>query len=194
MNQTTIHGGIIRRLWPADMTGFREHLLRLDKKSRYDRFAMAVSDDFLVRYAERCFTIDDVIYGFFVDTAQLGAGELRGAGPGELGRSAEGAFSVETDWRRRGVGTDLLGRIVRAARNRKADRLYMTCLANNVPMQGLAKKFADDVRFEIDDPTGRLVARAPSASSVWREFVDDATSFATAILDLQTSVFSMQHG
>jgi hypothetical protein len=112
----------------------------------------------------------------------------------ELGESAEGAFSVETDWRRRGVGTELLGRIVRAARNRKADRLYMVCMASNVAMQGLAKKFAADFRLETDDAMCRLVARAPSASSVWREHADDATSFTTAILDLQTSIFSMQNG
>jgi hypothetical protein len=40
--------------------------------------------------------------------------------------------------------------------------------------------------------TGRLVARAPSVASFWGEFADNATSFATAMLDLQTRVFSMQ--
>jgi GNAT superfamily N-acetyltransferase len=192
MEQMMIHGGVIRRLWPADLPAFRDHLLRLDAKSRHDRFAMAVSDEFLLRYAERCFGIDDVIYGFYADGVLRGAGELRAVGNNIVGGSVEAAFSVEREWRRRGVGTELMSRILRAARNRRADALYMSCLARNEAMQGLAKKFSADLRFETDDMTGKLVARAPSPVSVWGEFADNATSFATAMLDLQTRVFSMQ--
>ncbi len=192
MEQMMIHGGVVRRLWPADLAAFREHLLRLDAKSRYDRFAMAVNDEFLIRYAERCFGIDDVIYGFYVDGVLCGAGELRAVGNKIIGGSVEAAFSVEKEWRRRGVGTELMSRIVRAARNRRADALYMSCLASNTAMQGLARKFAADLRFETDDMTGKLVARDPSPASVWGEFADNATSFATAMLDLQTRVFSLQ--
>jgi len=61
MEQAIIQGGVVRRLWPADFPALRDHLLRLDSQSRYDRFAMAVNDDFLMRYAERCFGIDDLI-------------------------------------------------------------------------------------------------------------------------------------
>ena len=85
-----------------------------------------------------------------------------------------------------------MSRIVRAARNRRADALYMSCLAGNIAMQGLARKFAADLRFETDGQTGKLVARAPSPATVWGEFADNATSFATAMLDLQTRVFSLQ--
>jgi GNAT superfamily N-acetyltransferase len=192
MEQAMIHGGVVRRLWPADLPAFREHLLRLDAQSRYDRFAMAVNDEFLIRYAERCFGIDDVIYGYYVDGVLRGAGELRSVGNNIIGGSVEAAFSVEQGWRRRGVGTELMSRIVRAARNRRADALYMSCLAYNKAMQGLAKKFSADLHFETDDSTGKLVARSPNAASVWGEIADNATSFATAMLDLQTRVFSMQ--
>jgi len=187
-----IHGGVIRRLWPADLSAFRDHLLRLDAQSRFDRFAMAVNENFLMRYAERCFGFDDLICGYYVDGVLRGAGELRAVGNNIIGGSAEAAFSVEKEWRRRGVGTELMSRIVRAARNRRADALYMSCLASNAAMQALAKKFSADLRFETDDTTGKLVARQPSAASVWSEFADDATSFATAMLDLQTRVYSMQ--
>ena len=192
MEQAMIHGGVVRRLWPADLPAFRDHLLRLDAKSRYDRYAMSCNDDFLIRYAERCFGIDDVIYGYYVDGVLRGAGELRSVGNNIIGGSVEAAFSVEMSWRRRGVGTELMSRIVRAARNRRADALFMTCLSGNVAMQGLAKKFSADLRFETDDVSGKLVARAPSPASIWGEFADNATSFATAMLDLQTRVFSMQ--
>ncbi len=193
MEHANIHGGVVRRLWPSDMPAFRDHLLRLDPESCHDRFAMAVSDEFLVNYAERCFGIDDVIYGYFVEGIMRGAGELRGVGLGLDKGSAEAAFSVEVGWRRRGVGTELLGRIVLAARNRGAETLYMSCLARNRAMQGLAKKFESELQFDADDLTGKLVARTPSAAALWNEWVDDASSFATAMLDLHTRTFSMQH-
>jgi GNAT superfamily N-acetyltransferase len=153
---------------------------------------MAVNEDFLIRYAERCFGFDDLIYGYYVDGVLRGTGELRAVGNNIIGGFAEAAFSVEQEWRRRGVGTELMSRIVRAARNRRADALYMSCLASNAAMQALAKKFSADLRIETDDTTGKLVARQPSAASVWSEFADNAASFATAMLDLQTRVYSMQ--
>ena len=195
MGQSLFSGGIIRRLWPADLPAFREHLIRLDPQSRYDRFAMAVSDDFLNGYANRCFGIDDVIYGYYVDGVLRGAAELRSVGSGFLpiaGGAAEAAFSVETPWRRQGVGSELMGRIVRAARNRRAATLYMSCLARNEAMQGLAKKFEADLNFETDELTGKLIGRQPSAGSIWREMVDDSTGFATAILNLHTRMYAMQ--
>jgi GNAT superfamily N-acetyltransferase len=195
LDHAVIHGGVMRRLWPADMPAFRDHLLRLDSQSRFERFAMSVSDEFMSNYAERCFGIDDVIYGFFVDGVIRGAGELRNVGAGIIpiaGGAAEAAFSVEKPWRRRGIGTELMSRIVCAARNRRAQTLYMSCLAENVAMQGLAAKFNADLSFETDRETGRLIARKPDVVSLWREVIDDATGYATAVLDLQTRLFSMQ--
>ena len=187
-----VEGGQIRRLWPSDLDGFRDHLLRLDAQSRFDRFAMAASDDFLRGYAARCFGIDDVIFGFFVEGVLRGGGELRPVAPGAHDVSAEAAFSVEQDFRRRGVGTELMERIVQAARNRNADTLYMSCLARNEAMQGLARKFAADLQFDDDALTGRLVARTPRAQVLWDEWLDDASQFATAMLDLQSRLFTMR--
>jgi GNAT superfamily N-acetyltransferase len=187
-----IHGGVIRRLWAADLSAFRDHLLRLDAQSRFDRFAMAVNDEFLFRYAEHCFGASDVTYGYYVDGTLRGAGELRDVGINIIGGSVEVSFSVEMGWRRRGVGSELMGRIVRAARNRRAESLYMFCLASNTAMQGLARKFTADLRFETDDLIARLAPRSPSAAAACGEFADNSTSVAIAKLDLQTRVYSMQ--
>ena len=86
-----------------------------------------------------------------------------------------------------------MGRIVQAARNRGAETLYMSCLARNRAMQGMAKKFEADLQFDADDVTGKLVARTPSAAALWDEWIDDASSFATAMLDLHTRMYSLQH-
>jgi GNAT superfamily N-acetyltransferase len=183
-----------RRLWPGDLPAFSDHLLRLDRSSRYDRFAMAVSDEFLSQYAQRCVSVNDVIYGYFADGVLRGAGELRLIDAGDqTERQAEAAFSIEKGFRRLGAGSQLFARIVRAARNRRITSLYMTCLAQNRAMQTLARKFSAELRFETDDCTGRLVARAPTPFTVWSEAIEDATGFTTFMFDLQSRVF-LSHG
>jgi GNAT superfamily N-acetyltransferase len=169
------------------MPSFREHLLRLEGKSRYDRFGMVVSDELVAHYAEKCFQLDAITYGFFVDGTMRAAGELRSCEPGSLFTegAVEAAFSVESDWRRRGIGTELMARIVRAASNRRADTLCLYCQAHNSAMLGLAKKFETELQFQTDDVTGRLIARTPSFLSLWDEFVDDSLGFAAAMLDFQ---------
>src|SRR5664280_1909415 len=67
----------VRRLWPADMPLFRDHLLRLDSRSRHERFSGGMSDDFLIRYAQNCFGEGDLVFGGFIDGVMRGADELR---------------------------------------------------------------------------------------------------------------------
>jgi GNAT superfamily N-acetyltransferase len=196
MMSGSFRDGAVRRLWPAEAGALRAHLLRLDADSRYDRFAMSASDRFIDDYAARCFGLDDVVYGFFVDGELRAAGELRRVagpdGPAGFDHLAEAAFSVERPWRRRGVGAELMARIIRAARNRRADRLYMSCLARNQAMRRLARKFAADLTVEPDDVAGALDLSAPTAFTLVDETIDDAQGFATAMLDLQRRLFSMQ--
>ncbi len=188
-----IHAGYIRRLWPADQGLFRDHLQRLDQDSRHSRYGMAVSDEFLNNYASQCFAHDSVIFGYFVDGVVRGAGELRPlfeAHESGKDRTAEAAFSVENDYRRKGVGTELLGRIIRTARNRKASELVMSCLASNRAMQTLAKHYRAEINFEADQVTGKLIGRAPNAFTRAQEAFEDSASFATAFVDLQKRLFS----
>ena len=176
MQPSFINGGWIRRIYPSDRAAFAAHLIRLDHESRHDRFAMVVSDDYIVRYVAGFFAAPgDIAYGWFVDGILRGAGELRQAQSFASGaeRAAEGAFSVEHDFRRGGVGEALMARIVRAARNRRDTVLCLLCLAENRSMQGLAKKFSAELTFERDQITGRLVARHASAASLWNEWADD---------------------
>ncbi len=195
MDSKPEHGGQVRRLWSSDKTEFRNHLLRLDEESRHSRFGGAVSPEFLTSYAERCFGFDDVIYGFVVDGVIRGAGELRGIGHGlpfGFGGSAEAAFSVEEGWRRQGVGARLMARIVRAARNRRAGSLYMSCLTSNGAMLALARKFSAQVRREPDEAYAALSPRGPTAQTLFDEFSDEMSGFATAMVDLQRRAFSVR--
>lgn len=182
MNELT-RSGSIRKLWVADTAAFRDHLLRLDPATRRNRFGMAASDDFIRRYAETSFALDTLIHGIFVGGDLVGVGELR-----SLGRSrteAEAAFSVESDWQGRGFGSQLMERVLLAARNRRIEKLYMNCLASNGTMQRLARRHDADLEYEGGDVVGIVVPQTPSPASWLREAVRDGYGWASAVVDMQ---------
>ena len=190
---------VIRRLWTADMAAFRDHLLRLDASSRHDRFSGAVSDEFLIRYAENCFGSRDLVFGAFVDGRLRGAGELRSesaiwteSAPFAKRVEAEAAFSVEEGYRRMGIGEQLFARIVRAATNHGVETIEILCQADNRPMQKLAAKFATKLTFEAHQITGRLIARRPTALSLLREASQDVVDLTASVVDAQLRVLLPQ--
>ena len=180
----------IRRLWSADKAAFRDHLLRLDVRSRHDRFSGAVSDEYLILYAENCFGAGDLVFGAFVDGQLRGAGELRSeiaiwteSAPFAKRVEAEAAFSVEEGYRRLGIGEQLFARIVRAATNHGVETIEILCQADNRPMQKLAAKFATELTFEAHQVTGRLIARRPTPLSLLGEASQDAIDLSTSVVD-----------
>jgi GNAT superfamily N-acetyltransferase len=177
--------GVTRRLWPMETDKFRDHLLRLDPESRRLRFAHSVSDAFIDDYASRTTAFGSLVYGHLVDGQARGAAELRRLGDA-WGDEAEAAFSVERHYQNRGVGTDLMGRIVRAARNRNIRRLYMSCLAENAKMQSIARNHAAVLRFDAGDVVGEILPERPNYYSLAAESAVDRMGFIIAVLDLQT--------
>jgi GNAT superfamily N-acetyltransferase len=144
---------------------------------------MAVDDAFILGYADRADFIKSVIYGFFADGEMRAAAELRTIGDG-WGEEAEAAFSVERGWQGTGVGTDLLGRIVLAARNRGIERLYMNCLSENQKMQRIARKYDADLHFDHGEVVGQVKTTGPTPASLWSEALDDSNGFVMAVLEL----------
>lgn len=177
--------GVYRRLWPSEADKFRDHLLRLDKDSRRMRFAHAVADAFIEDYASRMTEYGSVVYGYVVDGKVRAAAELRRLGD-SWGEEAEAAFSVERAFQEHGIGTELMGRVVRAARNRSIKRLYMSCLAENSKMQAIARKHAADLRFEYGEVIGEIVPQTPDYFSIMAEVAEDRMGFMIAVLDLQS--------
>jgi GNAT superfamily N-acetyltransferase len=173
----------MRRMWLSESDKFRDHLFRLDRESRRTRFGMAVSDNFISDYASRTGEMKCLVYGFFVDGEMHAAAEMRQIGDG-WPADAEGAFSVEQDYQNRGIGTELLARIIRAARNRGVERLYMNCLAENHKMQRICRKFDAELHFDHGEVIGRVLPALPTYMSLWEEAVDDSNGFVLAVLDL----------
>lgn len=187
MDDIIHHSHVVRRLYRPDLPLFRDHLIRLDPRTRYDRFGLQVSDDYLTNYAELCFAPGAITYGYVEDGLIRGAAELRlfKSKSASMRKDAEAAFSVEGPWRRRGIGTELMSHIVLAARNRRIATLTIFCLRHNRAMLSLARKFEADLNFELNDVTGNLGARAPTPFSIWREFIDTAWDLGAAMIDYQ---------
>lgn len=185
MGDHRIWGGSIRKLWATEKDKFRDHLLRLDKESRRMRFAHAVSDDFIVDYASRMNDMGSIVYGFLEGGDLRAAAELRKLS-NVWGEEAEAAFSVEPEWQDNGIGTELMGRVIRAARNRGIKRLYMSCLAENAKMQAIARKHEALLRFEYGDVIGEIVPDVPDFFSVLTEEMEDRVGLMMAVLDLRS--------
>ncbi len=177
-------GGTIRKLWPSETDKFRDHLLRLDKDSRRMRFAHAVSDSFIEDYAARMNEMGSIAYGYIEDGEVRAVAELRKLGD-SWGHEAEAAFSVERAFQERGLGSELMGRVIRAARNRGVHHLYMSCLAENVKMQAIARKHEAELKFEYGEVIGDIVPQEANYFSILAEAVEDRVGYMMAVLDLK---------
>jgi RimJ/RimL family protein N-acetyltransferase len=187
MSEQHLFEGSIRKLWPAETAKFRNHLLRLDKENRRMRFAHGVSDAFIEDYAARMNEMGSLVYAYLEEGEARAAAELRKLGDA-WGREAEAAFSVESTHQDMGIGTELMGRVIRSARNRGVQRLYMSCLAENSRMQAIARKYEADLRFEYGEVIGEIVPLEPNYFSILAEEVEDRVGFMLAVLDLQSRI------
>ena len=180
-------GGHIRKLWPSETENFRDHLLRLDRHNRRMRFAHGVSDSFIEDYASRMSDMGSVVYAYIDGGLVRAVAELRKLGD-TWGREAEAAFSVETAYQDRGIGTELMGRIIRAARNRGVQHLYLSCLADNHKIQKIARRHDAHLRFEPGEVIGDIVPQAPNYFSILAEAFEDRANYMLAVLDLQERI------
>ena len=187
MQEVLPEGAVIRKLWIGEAAKYRDHVLRLDRDGRRNRFGGEVSDEFVGSYVDLSSSLDAVVHGFFVDGVLRGAAELRPLGL-RFPRQAEAAISVEKPWQSHGVGSALLSRTLLAARNRGFRLLHMACLAENRRMQQLARKFDAELSFDFGNVIGEVESSRPTPLSLMREFMADGHGFATAMLDLQSRI------
>src|SRR5471032_3653470 len=136
----------------------RDHLLRLDPTSRYDRFHGFMDDSFIERYAAKCAGDGTVIIAYIEDGVVRGAAELH---PPDQSPDAlpEIAFSVEACVRRQGVGSILFRKLIAEARSKGYRCLRITTGAQNQAMQALASKFGAHLTFRHGESTGSIDLR-----------------------------------
>ncbi|GGC51250.1 GNAT family N-acetyltransferase [Chelatococcus reniformis] len=188
MARTPPATGAIRKLFATDLPLFRDHLLRLDADSRRNRFIGGVSDEFIARYAARCFSRGAVVFGYIVDGEVRGAAELHPTDEGDSA-TAEAAFSVEPGLRRQGVGRELFAHLIRCARAYGVRHLRMNCLAHNRAMQALARKFKAELVLDRWETVAHLDAEAPTLFTLYNEAMNDAIDFTKAAISLQRRIW-----
>ena len=113
-SRSALANGNVRTLrQQEELPLLRDHLLRLDRESRHDRFHGFMDDSFIERYAAKCADDGTIIIAYFEDGVVRGAAELHPShrSPDSL---PEIAFSVEASARRRGA-TSATGRCGSAA-------------------------------------------------------------------------------
>lgn len=147
--------GRIRLLRHSQLPQFRDHLLRLDVESRRDRFNGPATDDFMIAYAERCFSQGAIVIGYVEDGKVLGSAELHEC-LHEAVPTGEIAFSVERHLQRRGLGRLLFSRLIEGAHAFGYERLLVTTHPFNEPMQKLARSFKACLRFEQGQTVGQI--------------------------------------
>lgn len=172
---------VIRKILPTELPLYRAHLLRLDRADRYARFAGTVSDESLARH---CATIDwtrTTLIGAFLNGELRAALELCGdrvLWPNE----AEFGVSVERELQGRGVGSTLIRRALTVARNRSIGRVHMLCLAENIRMRALARRFGGRIAMEYGEITARFDLPAPNQFSFALEALEDGSGAFNSML------------
>ena len=156
ITRSTLARGNVRTLrQQEELPLLRDHLLRLDRSSRRDRFHGFMDDDFIERYAAKCADDGTVIIAYIEDGVIRGAAELHP--PDQSPDSqAEIAFSVETCVRRQGVGSILFRTLIAEARSKGYQSLRITTGAQNQAMRALANKFGAHLTFRQGESTGTI--------------------------------------
>jgi len=162
--------GGVRTLKPTEMPLLKEHLLRLDRESRHDRFNGVADDAYVTRYADRCLT-DGTLVIAYVEAGQVrAAAELH---PFNGDDAPEVAFSVERPYRGKGLGSVLFTRLIDEARRRGFAALRITTGSENEAMRALARKFGARLTFQQGETTG-LIDLEHEAADVDVEAVEAA--------------------
>ena len=174
--------GTFRKLLPTESLLFRDHLLRLDQDSRRLRFANSVPDDYIATYAMKAADAGSLVYGFFENGHLRAAGELKRASAFWT-QTAEAAFSVEGGYTNHGLASELMGLIIRSARNRGVKHLVLSCLAENSPMQAIARKYAGELQIDHGDVVADIVPKRPDYMLVASEMLEDRFVLYLATLD-----------
>lgn len=144
----------IRRLEPRDADTFIKHLHELNFDDFRDRFNGVVSDIWLDGYVRRSLQ-EATALGVYEGNHLIAVAELHCEGdtPDGIGESA---FSVVSDWRRRGIGTLLITALLEAAKENGVHTVIVETGPHNMPMRQLARKFGANMHYEDSMSVGQI--------------------------------------
>jgi GNAT superfamily N-acetyltransferase len=168
----------------------RDHLLRLDRASRHDRFHGFIDDSFIERYAAKCAGDGTVIIAYIEEGLVRGAAELH---PPDQSADAlpEIAFSVEACVRRQGVGSTLFRKLIVEAQAKGYRRMRITTGAQNQAMRALANKFGANLTFRHGESTGDIDLQQQPQPRPARPAVMTAADTARAMINFNRACWKL---
>ena len=187
---STLARGYVRTLrQQEELPLLRDHLLRLDRESRHDRFHGFMDDDFIERYAAKCADDGTVIIAYIENGVVRGAAELHppDQSPDSL---PEIAFSVEACVRRQGVGSVLFRKLIAEARSKGYHFLRITTGAQNQAMRALANKFGAHLTFRNGESTGSIDLKQHPQPELARYAIATPAEAARAIVAFNRATVS----
>jgi GNAT superfamily N-acetyltransferase len=191
MTGPTLARGTVRTLrQQEELPLLRDHLLRLDRVSRHDRFHGFMDDDFIERYAAKCADDGTVIMAYIEDDVVRGAAELHppDQSPDSL---PEIAFSVEACVRRQGVGSILFRKLIAEAKSKGFHSLRITTGAQNQAMRALAHKFGAHLTFRHGESTGTIDLKPQSQPELARLGIATPADAARAMIKFNRAYWKL---
>jgi hypothetical protein len=187
---STLGRGSVRTLRRQELPLLRDHLLRLDRASRHDRFHGFMDDSFIERYAAKCANDGTVIIAYIEDGVVRGAAELH---PPEQSPDAqpEIAFSVDASMRRLGVGSILFRKLIAEARAKGYRSLRITTGTENEAMRALAHKFGAHLTFRHGESTGSIALAPQRQPESAASAIANAIDATRALTDINRAYWQM---
>lgn len=159
-----------RKLLRPDAAALRSHLARLPAEDRRARF-LGVADRSIARRHVAAIDWDRaVLIGGWQGETLRAVGELHRAPAAAEG---EAAITVEPAWQSRGVGGELLRRLVTAARNRGVRRIRLFCLADNARVRRIAARLGGALVEEGGQADATLEPLPATYATLLAESVED---------------------
>lgn len=178
--QRVRHRPLFRKLWIGDERALKAHFHGLGGDNLQQRFGRPMSPGALSQYCDSVDWWRGVKIGAFDGGSMVGLGELQAVGH-LFPCSSEIAVSVWPQWQDRGIGTDLVRRLIRAARNRSWRQLVIICGAENRKMLHLGRKFGLEMTFSGNGVEGRLETSWPDYGSLLSEALDDSAAMLAQV-------------
>jgi len=150
-------------------------------RSRRNRFAGTVSDEFIRNYVDLTGALDAIVHGFFIGETMRGAAELRPLACASRARPRPRSASKVVAESRRRLG--VVGRTCSPHATRIPTPAHGSLPRTSACSSSRVNSTPSFIRFR-----GVLVKSNPRARrpSLMREMMSDSHGFATAMLDLQT--------
>lgn len=167
------------RCHALDLGSARQHLKRLSVSDRYLRFCTLSTDDMIDEYVNGI-TLEypNAVFAVFDNNQIVGMAHVASVSKD----SAELAFSVDEQYRGKGICSQLFDRVVLHARASGITHLFMNCLSSNTAIKHLAQKNSMSLVTDYGECVARLNVSDVTRVAAW---VEEVCSDTLALYDMR---------